>query len=71
MEHIDYGLGILKANVFDPYAKNEVIDLAAVYQDLLAKGDLAGYEVDKRFYEIGSPSGLAETENFLLEERVE
>jgi NDP-sugar pyrophosphorylase family protein len=70
MEHIDYGLGILKAKVFDHVSKNEVIDLAMVYQKLITKGDLAGYEVNKRFYEIGSPAGLAETEIFLSKEQV-
>jgi hypothetical protein len=36
-------------------------DLAAVYQQLLANGDLASFEVPTRFYEIGSPAGLAAT----------
>ena len=40
-------------------------DLAAVYQRLLADGDLAGFEVTDRFYEIGSPEGLEETRAFL------
>lgn len=70
MEHIDYGLGILKAKAIEQYPRNQVIDLAAIYQALLSKGDLAGYEVDKRFYEIGSPSGLAETQIFLSKEQV-
>ena len=35
--------------------------LASLYQDLLAADDLASFEVPTRFYEIGSPSGLAAT----------
>jgi hypothetical protein len=31
-----------------------------VYQDLLGRNDLAGFEVPTRFYEIGSPAGLEE-----------
>jgi len=36
------------------------LDLAKLYQTLLAKGKLAGYEVAERFYEIGSVAGLEE-----------
>jgi hypothetical protein len=35
-------------------------DLATLFADLLSKGKLAGFEVCERFYEIGSPGGLAE-----------
>jgi len=61
MRHIDYGLGALDARAFDPYPQGTVVDLAEVYQDLLGRGELAGFEVQERFYEIGSPDGLAET----------
>jgi len=65
MEHIDYGLGILKATVLDAYPADQPFDLATVYQDLIARGQMAGYEVPERFYEIGSPSGLEETRQHL------
>lgn len=65
MEYIDYGLGVLTAPVFDPYPPGVPLDLATVYQDLLAGGQLAGFEVTERFYEIGSPAGLAETRGYL------
>jgi len=66
MEHIDYGLGVLQASVLEHYPADRVLDLATVYQDLLIKDQLAGYEVSQRFYEIGSPAGLQETREFLL-----
>lgn len=65
MEHIDYGLGALRAEALAPYPQGAPLDLAAVYQDLLARGELAGFEVAQRFYEIGSPEGLEETRRFL------
>lgn len=65
MRHIDYGLGALRATAFDAYPIDEPLDLATVYQDLLAADQLAGYEVSGRFYEIGSVSGLAETRQYL------
>lgn len=69
MEYIDWGLGVLDASALAAYPADAPIDLASVYQDLLARGQLAGYEVDNRFYEIGSPAGLEETRHF-LESRV-
>jgi NDP-sugar pyrophosphorylase family protein len=65
MQHIDWGLGVLKAAAFDRYPEGQPLDLARVYQDLLAAGDLAGYEVENRFYEIGSPEGLRDTDRYL------
>ncbi len=65
MEHIDYGLGGLSAEALRPYPGDAPLDLAAVYQDLLARGELAGFEVAERFYEIGSPEGLRETRRHL------
>jgi NDP-sugar pyrophosphorylase family protein len=61
MRHIDYGLGVFKAEAFAEYPEDEPLDLATVYRDLLARDDLAAFEVPTRFYEIGSPSGLEET----------
>lgn len=60
MAHIDYGLGVLSASVFDSSPANEIFDLADIYHDLSLRGLLAGYEVFERFYEIGSRDGLSE-----------
>jgi MurNAc alpha-1-phosphate uridylyltransferase len=65
MRHIDWGLGVLTAGAFAPYPDGEPLDLARVYQDLLSAGDLTGYEVTNRFYEIGSPEGIADTDAYL------
>jgi NDP-sugar pyrophosphorylase family protein len=66
MRHIDYGLGAFKASAFTGRDAGK-FDLAAVYQDLLAGGDLASFEVPTRFYEIGSPSGLAATRDYIAQ----
>jgi GHMP kinases C terminal len=39
--------------------------LAHLYSELSGEGLLAGFEVDERFYEIGSPEGLGELERLL------
>lgn len=60
MYHIDYGLGVLHARAFDGWPQDTPIDLADIYHKLSLEKQLAGYEVKKRFYEIGSHTGLAE-----------
>ncbi|HEY6337095.1 MAG TPA: sugar phosphate nucleotidyltransferase [Candidatus Sulfotelmatobacter sp.] len=62
MRHIDYGLGVFRAEAF---AGTRAADLADVYAEVLEANDLAGVEVHERFYEIGSPAGLKETISFL------
>jgi NDP-sugar pyrophosphorylase family protein len=66
MLHIDYGLSLFKKTVFDSYSAEQVFDLAEVMGRLVGEKQLAGYEVPERFYEMGSPSGLAELELLLL-----
>jgi N-acetyl-alpha-D-muramate 1-phosphate uridylyltransferase len=64
MRHIDYGLGALSANVFGDEAATGPLDLADIYHRLSLSGQLAGYEVQERFYEIGSHQGLAEAADY-------
>ena len=65
MRHIDYGLGVVRSGVFEAIADDHVHDLAAIYQGLLRRGQLAGHEVHERFYEIGSRAGIQELEAYL------
>ena len=65
MAYIDYGLGVLSKNVVEHYCQEKVFDLANVYEALANARQLAGFEVFERFYEIGSPDGLAQTEEYL------
>ena len=65
MAYIDYGLGVLSKSVVENYCQEQVFDLAKVYEALANAGQLAGFEVFERFYEIGSPDGLAQTEEYL------
>lgn len=65
MRHIDYGLGLFRAAAFDGYPRDAVVDLATVQSDLVRRGELAGFEMTRRFYEIGSPAGLQELDRLL------
>lgn len=66
MHYIDYGLSAFRKTVIleevPPGAK---ADLAGLLHRLSVRGDLAGYEVTQRFYEIGSPQGIRDLEEFL------
>ncbi|MFZ0828512.1 MAG: nucleotidyltransferase family protein [Verrucomicrobiia bacterium] len=65
MRHIDYGLSLFKASVFEAGSAAQAFDLAEVMGGLVREKQLAGYEVRERFYEMGSPAGLAELETLL------
>ncbi len=69
MTHIDYGVGVLRAAAWANHPPDVPLDLATLYQALLAQGQLAGFEVFQRFYEIGSPAGLDETRRYFSQRR--
>ena len=65
MQYIDYGVGVFSSFAFADIPAGEHWDLAAVYEDLLAKGQLASFEVAERFYEIGSLQGIDDLKCYL------
>jgi NDP-sugar pyrophosphorylase family protein len=66
MTYIDYGLLVWSRDAIARYVPAGVrADLADVLRSLSTEQLLAGFEVQERFYEIGSPSGLADLESFL------
>lgn len=66
MQHIDYGFSIIdRDKVMPRIDPGAVVDLADVYGTLSAERQVRGFEVSERFYEIGSPTGLAELEGLL------
>jgi N-acetyl-alpha-D-muramate 1-phosphate uridylyltransferase len=71
MAYIDFGLSVFSGSVFSKYGKSKVIDLADICRELLSGGQLAAVEVSERFYEIGSPRGIRDTEKFLSRQWVD
>jgi NDP-sugar pyrophosphorylase family protein len=65
MHYIDWGLSMTRADVIAARSVGTAFDLAEVYGGLALNGDLGGYEIATRFYEIGSPDGLRETDLLL------
>jgi NDP-sugar pyrophosphorylase family protein len=62
MQYIDYGLSCFRRDLLDDLTHS---DLAALFHELSLQGRLAAFEVHDRFYEIGSPAGLRDFEEFL------
>ena len=56
MKHIDYGLGLFRAELF--HGASGLRDLSDLQSLLACEGRLAGYEVATPYFEIGSPRGL-------------
>ena len=67
MDYIDYGLTALRRELIAELPPEGPADLAELYSRLVREGRMAGHEVFQRFYEIGTPAGLAETERYLRE----
>lgn len=65
MRYIDYGLMICTRQIFDDSPSALPFDLADTLENLSRQGQLAGFEVTQRFYEIGSPAGMAELDQML------
>ena len=69
MRYIDYGLMVCTKRIFEESPNDVHFDLAETLENLSRNGSLAGYEVKQRFYEIGSPAGLAELNRLLSDRR--
>lgn len=70
MTYIDYGVALLRREALERIPPDQPYDLADLYKTLVTEGQMVGHEVTQRFYEIGTPEGLAETEKYLtMQER--
>ncbi len=66
MCYVDYGLSVWRREVIQTIVPSgETVDLAVPFAILSNAGQLAGYEADQRFYEVGSPDGLRDLEAHL------
>lgn len=67
MVYIEYGANIFRKEALEFVPENEFYGLEDLFPQLIEKGELLAYEVEKRFYEIGSPQGLQDFERFAKE----
>ena len=61
----DYQADPVIARALDLLPVGQPSDLADLYSGLVTDGQMIGFEVTQRFYEIGSPAGLAEADRYL------
>lgn len=65
MAYIDYGMSFMRATDFANYGAEKVFDLASLLNSISQESRLVGYEVDHKFHEIGSFSGIKALEDHL------
>jgi NDP-sugar pyrophosphorylase family protein len=65
MHHFDFGLSFFNRSVFDKRKKESAFDIGDIFQALVKENQLAGYEVDRRFYDLNTPECLIETRAYL------
>ena len=64
MEYIDYGLAIVKKEIFKDSSENVKFDLSETFNKLISLKNIGAFEVKQRFYEIGSPKGLEDFRHY-------
>ena len=64
MVYIDYGASIFKKEALQLIPENQAYSLEDLFIRLIEKKQLLAFEVNDRFYEIGSPQGLKDFEAF-------
>lgn len=65
MKHIDYGFSVLRLSALSSIPPEGSSDLSDVFEELSKKGQVGGFEIRERFYEIGSFEGIVELERYL------
>ncbi len=65
MCYLDYGLSVFSRDILRLIPGGEFSRLDLFYQRLAREGRLAGLEVARRFYEIGTPEGWEELRRYL------
>lgn len=65
MVYIEYGANIFRREVLEMIPENQFYSLDDLFPTLIDKEELLAFEVKERFYEIGSPQGLKEFEDFI------
>jgi NDP-sugar pyrophosphorylase family protein len=65
MNYIDYGLMYFRAKVFMSKRNKGKFDLSEICHKLAKDGELDGFEIPSRFYEVGSHQGIQELSSYL------
>ena len=68
-DHVDYGATALRRDVIAALPEGKPHGLDAIQRDLAARRRLRAYVAHDRFFEIGSPDGLADLDRHLRAKR--
>jgi NDP-sugar pyrophosphorylase family protein len=60
MTYVNYGLSVLRKEALLHIPPERPFSQEEFYQSLIDQRELLAFEVEQRFYEIGSPKGLEE-----------
>ena len=63
--YIEYGANIFRKEALEMVPKNQFYSLDDLFPRLIEMGELLAFEVKGRFYEVGSPQGLKEFEQYI------
>lgn len=67
MQYIDYGLSELARDIVETcIPATRPYDLGTMFTRLSSERRLGGYEAHERFYEVGSPEGVRDLEDFII-----
>ena len=67
MVYIDYGVNIFRKEVLKMVPEEQFYALEELVPRLIEQDELLAFEVKERFYEIGSPQGLKDFEEYIKE----
>ncbi|UCB42647.1 MAG: nucleotidyltransferase family protein [Dehalococcoidales bacterium] len=65
MVYIDYGVSIFRKRTLDMVPDGQFYSLEDLFPQLIASQELLAYEITERFYEIGSPQGLSDFNEYI------
>ena len=65
MVYIDYGANIFRKEALEMISESQFYSLDELFPRLIEMDELLAFEVKERFYEIGSPQGLKEFEEYI------
>ncbi len=65
MVYIEYGANIFRKEVLGLIPEDQCYSLDDLFPRLIEKQEVLAFEVNERFYEIGSPEGFKEFEDFV------
>jgi NDP-sugar pyrophosphorylase family protein len=68
MDWINYGVTALRKEALNLIPKGEFCDEESFYGSLIKRGELLAFEVEERFYEIGTHASLSEFEAYVEKE---